>query len=210
MARDSVNKEQWVIVRKLWESDPVITYQEIAIELGVTRQCVRQKAVRDGWLKNLNLADVERKAHAAADSKFTESAVQEGGSAVDVYGSSKIDPSRKAIDRSLPVVPAGSTPEQAGEIAEKAAVDKRTELIDLHRQELKAARREIYAAIKAAGTKDGYNKARTAKTLTEAFKILHEAERRAWGMEVGDGSKSGQPAPTAIIVKMVQGVKIGN
>ena len=209
MARDSVNKEQWTIVRKLWEADPVVSFQEIATQLGVTRQCVRQKSLRDGWVKRLDMSAIEAKAHAAADSKFTENAVEEAKEEGGVHIPPADISKRGEISRSLAVVPEGSTPEQAQEIADKSAVDQRTKLIDRQRQEANHARAQIYAAIKAAGTKGGYERAKIAKTLTESFRVLHELERRAWGMDSGDGGGK-TPPPAAIVVHMQQGVKIGN
>jgi predicted DNA-binding protein YlxM (UPF0122 family) len=210
MARDSVNKEQWVIVRKLWEADPLVSYQEIAEQLGVTRQCVRQKSVREGWVKQMTPEELEAAAHRASQAKFTEKTVDKVAKTDYVH----VDPPATSVPRAeftrvAVAVEEGSTPEQVGELAQRAAVDQRKKLLDHHKEELKAARAQIYAAIKAAGSKDGYTRAKTAKTIVESFKVLHEIERRAWGMDVGEGGGKPAAPPVTIVAHMQQGVKIG-
>jgi len=210
MAGNPVNKEQWVLVRTLWESDPVITFAEIAEQLGVTRQCVRQRSVKDKWQKRLDMGVIEAKAHAVADSKVTENSREGGSQALPVYMTPEKLTDRPAHNRELPVIPEGSSPEQAGQIAEDAAVAKRAAVIERQRVEWNHVRKLTYDAIRLAGKKGALESARYAKTVSEAMKLVQEGERRAWGMETEGGNGGGKTPPAAtIIVHQQQGVKIG-
>lgn len=212
MPAPAVSKEMWARARAIWEADPVITFEEIAQSLGVTRQGVRQRSLREKWQKETDAIVVEGKAHRVADSKVTESAVDVVTQGNEVYGSDpKVKPREPEIDRSVPAISADAAPHEVKQIVADAADAKRAALIERHRHELGAIRAQLYAAVKKAGTKDGLNQARTAKTLVEAFASLQGAERAAWGMGgAGGGSKPGDPPPAAtIIVHQQEGVKLG-
>ncbi len=192
----------WAKARAIWEADPVITFAEIAATLGVTRQGVKQRADREKWQKGTDAIAVEGKAHRVADSKVTENPVNPDSSGSDVYGSVPETQKREPdIDRSVPEIPDGTPPHEVTRIVADAADAKRAALIERHRHELHAIRAQLYAAVKKAGTRDGLNQARTAKTLVEAFASLQGAERAAWGMGGGGGgSKPGEAPPAATIV----------
>lgn len=213
MAAPSVSKETWAKVRAIWEADPVITFEEIAKSIGMTRQGVRQRAGREKWQKDGNSMVIEGKAHRVADSKVTENPVDPENQGEEVYGADPAAPSvREAdTDRTLPAIPDGAAPHEVRQIVTDAADAKRAALIERHRHELGAIRAQLYAAVKKAGTKDGLNQARTAKTLVEAFASLQGAERQAWGMGgPGHGNKPGEPPQAAtIIVHQQAGVKLG-
>jgi predicted transcriptional regulator len=211
MPAPTISKEQWARVRAIWEADPVITFQEIADNLGITRQGVRQRATREKWQKGIDAIAIEGKVHRIADSKVTENARDVGTQDSDVYGSDpKVKPREPELDRSIPAIPDGTPPHQVTEIVRDAAEAKRVALIERHRHELGAIRAQLYGAVKKAGTKDGLTHARTAKTLVEAFSGLQQAERAAWGMSAG-GGKGGkdEPPPAAtIIVHQHEGGKL--
>jgi hypothetical protein len=198
MPAPAVSKEMWAKARAIWEADPVITFAEIAASLGVTRQGVKQRADREKWQKGTDAIAVEGKAH----SKVTESAVERDPQDPTVYESVPEPQKREPeIDRSVPAIPDGTPPHEITKIVADAADAKRAALIERHRHELHAIRAQLYAAVKKAGTRDGLNQARTAKTLVEAFASLQGAERAAWGMGGGGGgNKPGEAPPAATIV----------
>lgn len=212
MPAPTISKETWAKVRAIWEADPVITFQEIADSLKLTRQAVRQRAMREKWQKGTDAIAIEGKVHRIADSKFTENAVEVGTQGNEVYGSDpKVKPREPDLDRSMPAIPDGTPPHKVTEIVRDAAEQKRVALIERHRHELGAIRAQLYGAVKKAGTKDGLTHARVAKTLTEAFRALHDAERQAWGIGVsrggGGGGNEAPPAAT-IIVHQHEGGKL--
>jgi hypothetical protein len=212
MPAPTISKETWAKVRAIWEADPVITFQEIADSLKLTRQAVRQRAMREKWQKGTDAIAIEGKVHRIADSKVTESAGEVGTQGSDVYGSDpKVKPREPDMDRSMPVIPDGTPPHEVREIVRDAAEQKRVALIERHRHELGAIRAQLYAAVKKAGTKSGLGDARTAKTLVEAFASLQQAERAAWGIGVsrgGGGGGSEAPPAATIIVHQHEGGKL--
>jgi hypothetical protein len=213
MPAPTISKEQWAKVRAIWEADPVITFQEIADSLGLTRQGVRQRAGREKWQKGTDAIAIEGKVHRIADSKFTESSEEVGTQGSDVYGDvPKVKPREPDLDRSMPAIPDDTPPHKVTEIVRDAAEQKRVTLIERHRHELGAIRAQLYGAVKKANTKDGLTAARTAKTIVEAFASLQQAERAAWGIGVSRGSGSGgteAPPAATIIVHQQEGVKLG-
>src|SRR5258708_161580 len=70
MARVAVSRVQWAAARALWESDPTISFTQIAQSLGTTRQAAQMAASRNGWTRRVDLQTLSDQAHAAADSKF--------------------------------------------------------------------------------------------------------------------------------------------
>lgn len=69
------------------------------------------------------------------------------------------------------------------ERAEAIAVRKRAEILARHRNELNAVRQVTYAAIKS---KD-FELSKVGKINAEAITIIQNAERKAWGLDKGDG-----------------------
>jgi hypothetical protein len=179
MARASISKEQWAAAKTVWENDPSVTFAELAENLGTSRQTVQLQAKRNGWQRRLDMAAVAARAHAEADSKFTQLPVDASSGAADVYAESPETGMRARIERVTPQVPANASPEEAGQAVEKAAVDRRTEVLNQHRKEWIGARSQIYNALK---TQD-IDLAKRAKILAEALKVLQDGERRSWGLD---------------------------
>lgn len=198
MARIVITPEQWARARLQWESEPLVTYADIAEDLGIRRQSVRERAVRDGWQRRLNLQAIAEKAHAQADSKFTYLPVDSPEQmTLPVAGSSEI--SVRATSRAtLPNPPAGLPTEQAQVAVETSAVEQRAEVLTKHRRELLAVRSQIYSAIKNSDIEA----AKRAKILAEGVKVLHETERRAWGLDA-ELPKPGAPG-SAVKVTVVR------
>ncbi|MGF6608785.1 putative transcriptional regulator [Paraburkholderia sp. WSM4175] len=189
MGRVVIAKEQWERARLQWEGEPLLTYADIAENLGITRQSVREHAAKKGWQRRLDLQAVAEKAHAQADSKFTYSAVDSSErAALPVALAAENVDRALMLPTGLPNPPVGMPLEQAQADMERTAVDQRSEVLTRHRKELLAARSTLYASMKAADLEP----ARRAKVITETMKLLHEAERRAWGLD-SETPKPGAP-----------------
>lgn len=198
MARNVVTRDQWERARLQWEGDPLVTYADIGADLGVARQSVRERAGKEGWQRRLDLQAIAEKAHAQADSKFTYLAVDSPEQAsLPVAGSSE-NSAREPSRPTLPNPPAGLPMEHTRAAVEKAAVEQRTDVLTMHRKELVAVRSQMYGAIKNSDIEV----AKRAKILAEGMKVLHETERKAWGLDA-DLPKPGAPG-AAVKVTVVR------
>lgn len=183
MAR--LSKDEWAEVRREWEASPQqgLTWltkgaggRFDVTEEAIRRQRLAAKGTPDEWVKRGRTADVARRAREGADrltvaSEFTPDPTppetpQAAGGGTEVGESAP----KKA--------PAASAPD-----SETAAVDLRAKLIDLHRNEWRAARRLVYAAMAEAEKAEGFEKAKFAKISTESLKNIQEGERRAWSLD---------------------------
>jgi len=193
MTRIVVTRDQWERARLQWEGDPLVTYADIGADLGVARQSVRERAGKEGWQRRLDLQAIAEKAHAQADSKFTYSAVDSSErAALPVATATEFAARAPTSPTGVPNPPAGVPPEQAQAEVERAAVDQRSEVLTTHRRELRAARSTLYGAMKNAADLEA---ARRAKIIVEGMRVLHEAERKAWGLDT-EAPKPGAPGTT--------------
>ncbi|WP_433703752.1 hypothetical protein [Paraburkholderia sacchari] len=206
MARIVITPEQWARARLQWESEPLVTYADIAEDLGIRRQSVRERAVREQWQRRLDLQAVAEKAHAQADSKFTYSPVDSPEqAALPVADAAEFVRRAPILPSGLPQVPAGVPLEQAQAAVEKAAVDQRSEVLTKHRKEILHVRQLAYDSIaemrKPSGDPDkAFHKGRHAKVIAETMKLVQEAERKAWGLDA-EPPKPGTPgAPVKVTV----------
>lgn len=212
MAAKRVSPQEWAVIRKHWEEEPALNYAQLAAQVGMTRQAIKQRADRDGWQKSLPSVSIEQAAHAMADTrqaKVTENAGEGESRAPDVYVKQSGESMREGQKAEFTAIDLTRTPEEAATAIRDEATQKRAILVDRQRMEWNNARALVYDAIKKRGTKGALETARYAKTVCEALKVLQDGERRAWGMD-GEAGPGRQPAPPAsIVVHMQQGVKIG-
>lgn len=60
--------EQWAIARAKWEADPLVTFEELGKEYGVSKQAVQKRAKEGGWVRRADgMAQLAARAHAKAD-----------------------------------------------------------------------------------------------------------------------------------------------
>lgn len=198
MARVVIAPDQWERARLQWEGEPLLTYADIAKDLGISRQSVRERAGKDGWQRRLDLQAVAEKAHAQADSKFTYSPVDSPEQApLPVADAAEFVRRAPILPSSLPQVPPGVPIEQAQAAVEKAAVDQRSEVLTKHRKEILHVRQLAYDSIaemrKPSGDPDrAFHKGRHAKVIAETMKLVQDAERKAWGLDA-EPPKPGAP-----------------
>ena len=176
MSAKRLAPEEWAAARAAWESEPALSIAALAVRLGVSKQAAAAKAKRDGWEKKADLRDLAVKAHTAADK---------------VKPPPNPDPPADVddVDRTVNVA---AEPDKRPVTEHPDPVASRTEVITRHRQEWRAARGNLYEAIK---TKD-FERGKVAKITIEALSIMQRGERAAWGLDAIDPDK--QP-PTIIV-----------
>jgi hypothetical protein len=197
-----ITDEAWAEARKRYEAEPKTGYGQIAQALDCSRNLVARRAQKEGWVKQTGPthAPFKEPARAAVDEegKFTEIAGDRAEKAVPVYTS--------APETRAPVAPAAAIePGDGDEMPEnlspleqeqwiEAAVRRRqTALQRKQAKELAAAKSTLYAAIKGAGSKDGYDLARTSKQIISAMTEQHASEMasEARGFGLSSGSSTG-------------------
>ena len=62
MASDKTNAANWAIARARWEGEPRCSYADVADFLGISKQAVGKRAVKEGWTKKLNLPAIAGRA----------------------------------------------------------------------------------------------------------------------------------------------------
>lgn len=219
---------QWSKARTIWETDPIATYKEIADALGVSRQAVKQRADREGWMKRTSNAESVEAAHAIASeraaseqkqaiaegsAKVGESAAFSPEGAADVYGDgTSAIPSRPPVTRALPSVPDSVPDNRVSAVAAELVLDERSRVLDTHRKETKAVRALVYQAMRAGkeNREGAADTMRVAKTAAEAVQLLQNMERKAWGL---DGEPIAGPGrhravPGRVVVNRKPGVRI--
>ena len=61
--------DEWAIARQAWEADPIMNFGTVAERLGISRQAVNKKAVRDGWTKVISTEKINQAAIIKADNR---------------------------------------------------------------------------------------------------------------------------------------------
>ncbi|WP_175787525.1 hypothetical protein [Burkholderia anthina] len=219
---------QWFKARSIWETDPIATYKEIADALGVSRQAVKQRADREGWMKRTSNAESVEAAHATASeraaseekqaiaegsAKVGESAAFSPEGAADVYaGESSAIPSRPPVMHTLPSVPDSVPDNRVSAVAAEIVLDERSRVLDTHRKETKAVRALVYQAMRdgKSNSEGAADKMRTAKLAAESVQILQNMERKAWGLDGEPNTGPGRPRamPGRVVVNRKAGVTI--
>jgi hypothetical protein len=197
MARSAtISKIRWATARSMWEADAQISFVEIALMLGTTRQTVQTHATRVGWVRRLDMQTVSDRAHAAADSKLTESPA--GGSSTE--GLAVAGSGENRFPREMHPIPDGITVEEGQKLADSVAIDRRAEVLSTHRKEWKAVRTLAYTAIRSKNMEE----AKHMKIIAESLKVVQDAERKAWGLDSDE-----KPKAVQVIINRKSGVAIG-
>jgi hypothetical protein len=212
MAAKKVSPEEWAVIRKHWEEDPALNYAQLAAQVGMTRQAIKQRADREGWQKSLRALSIEQAAHSIVDerrAKVTENAEEAEGQAPSVYSAQNPEPMRAEQKPVFAPIDLTQTPEQAAVTVLDGATKQRADLIERQQREWNNARALVYDAIRMRGKKGSLESARYAKTVCEALKVLQDGERAAFALDPSTGTRPQAPGAT-IIVHQQQGVKIGS
>ncbi|SIQ81716.1 hypothetical protein SAMN05421829_10731 [Aromatoleum tolulyticum] len=145
--------EQWTIVRKGYETDPRLSFADLASQFGVSKQAIHARAKAESWQRVISLAELNARARTRADHL------------VD----GRLDAKSLASSREAGV---------------DSATEQRAAVLARHRKEADGPRRMVYQAIQTSDIE----KAKLAKTVAESLKIVHELERKAWGLDVGENT----------------------
>ena len=172
-----LSKNQWFDVRGKWESDPKLSFGELATEYGITKQTICSRSKKESWKRHGNLAAITQEACKRADAKT--------------------DDKKKTDEASC----------LKKDVGFDEAVDKRADVLVKHRgqiatlDEMQDAARSLFdqalAAKMTAENATDDQKVRTAKNLwwqakiaadvvkdhCAATRIKHDAERKAWGLD---------------------------
>lgn len=205
MEREKISNEMWTAARARWEGEPRCSYADLADFLGIARQNVGKRAIRERWQKKSNMPDIVLKAHAAADRNISGEAEKAAAPSKDDSqgdGQGKlsgwVDP---APSTSHCVAPAlkGLSRSMLAQAVEDVAVDARAQILTRHRQEWPAVRSELYKALKNRDSEG----LRLAKGAAETLKLMQDGERKAWGIDAGGDDK-----PTRIVIERTEGVRV--
>lgn len=142
-----------------------MTLKRVSEETGIPKATVEVRAKTEKWRKNYppaNLGPISPLAQEAAD-KY-----------------------QAKIDDAGPEVTAEQKTEAVLETVAEVAVDQRAQVIDRHRREWAAPRKLSYEAVQARD----FEKAKLAKITAETLQIIQANERKAWGIEQGDGDSN--------------------
>lgn len=180
-----LSSDGWLSARLAWESDPVLTGEQLAKIIGVTKQAVsarmkRDAAAGDAWTKKVSMREIAERAQTVADRAATPKPKEIPAVEAKVDGK---------VDRQLPgqfddvvkekeaagtpvTVPPG-TPDP---VAERASIIAR------HRREWGVSRGLVGEAV---GKRD-FERAKLAKITSETLSIIQKGERAAWGLDAAD------------------------
>jgi hypothetical protein len=144
----------------MYESDPSVSKAQVATHFGVSKGVVDRYSLEEGWKKAENTAAMTAEAHRLADRVSTA-----------------IEP--------LVLHP---TPEAMADVQRTVTRDegaeRRAQIVDRHRDEWKVVRGLSAEALKGRD----FERAKLAKITAETIKLLQDGERRAWGLDQGEGN----------------------
>ncbi|HEX7641986.1 MAG TPA: hypothetical protein VF472_07190 [Burkholderiaceae bacterium] len=208
MASDKTNAANWAIARARWEGEPRCSYADVADFLGISKQAVGKRAVKEGWTKKLNLPAIAGRAHAIADKSIARE-VMDASTSPGVVDDQPLHSAAVSPERPIPGTNPGTipdsknaTPEMLAQAVEDAAVDARAQILKRHRTEWVAPRNQIYKALKSTDIEQ----AKLAKITAETLKLIQDGERKAWGLDTGE-MEQGQ---VRIVIERQEGVRIVN
>lgn len=152
--------------KALYEGDPVVSKRQVAEEMGIPYATIDKwskggdTGTEDKWVKRTG-ENLSERAHAVADTYKAK--LSELGPEITTEQQQKV----------------------AEQTAEDTAVELRAALINKHRQEWSAVRNLLYKGMKQAAEAKGFEASKFAKISAETMKIMHDAERRSWGIDSG-------------------------
>lgn len=164
-SKATVPEERLVAARALYEGTPGMTLKVLSVETGIPKGQLEYRAKAEGWKKNYQATQLGPMSDRAQD-------------AADRYGA-------KVADAGPEITPEQKT-EAVLETVAEVAVDQRAQVIDRHRREWAAPRKLSYEAVQSRD----FEKAKLAKITAETLQIIQANERKAWGIEQGDGDSN--------------------
>lgn len=176
-----LTEDDWRAARARWETDPVLTFSDLSriFDGRVSKQAFAQRAKKESWAKRVEQSEIARRAHEKADIAHLAQIARAGDKASD---------DEKALVEVARKAPAPASPSSAQlDAAQEIAVDIRAQILAKHRAELDAIRGRARGALVQRNIED----AKLAKTAAETFKIVQDAERKAYGLDTQDEGDKG-------------------
>lgn len=159
----------WAAARALYETNPEITRDQLAKEFGVSATRIDRRAEAEGWRRaTFSLAAMTDRAHQIADKV-----------------ASRVSEELPSIGE-MSALPEEAKAKVYAEIYADVGAEERARIIERHRQEWLLPRNLAYQSV---NTKD-FELAKLAKITTETLKNIQDGERKAWGLDRGEGDKT--------------------
>ncbi|MFM0224837.1 hypothetical protein [Paraburkholderia dipogonis] len=229
MSAQKITDEQWAEARKRYETEPGLGLGKIAQVLDCSKSLVARKAREGKWQKDIGVPNQVHRTAREREAKVTGSAAPRATQAVHVNGAeASTRPAHVVAD--VFVLPAAEkaaandyddeirVPDGLDEIGReefvKAAILDRQRAINArHLKEMKAARAQVYAAIKKAGAEGGQATALAVLRIVQAVRAMQEADMEAElqrvRLEVAEFiGKPVKPTPCRIVVHMLPGEQL--
>lgn len=180
MASRKISDQEWIDARKRYENEPATGYGQIAASLNVSKTLVARRAAKRWQKRPVLTLPVDSQVPAYPDRGHLFSTPNRPEETVGVYAKA---PEEVTVAPELNNVagqfqfPSNLTPAERQEVAEQAVLARQTELIRIQAVEIRAVKKGIYEAVKAAGTERSYDAARSAKAVVEGMRLVHASER---------------------------------
>lgn len=156
--------------RSLWEGDPLATHAQVAKEVGLRAATVTAWSKKYGWGKRkTELSERAQKAVHTYKSNLAEHGTE-------ITTAQKSQAEENTVDEIM--------------------LELRANLTKKHRKEWDAIRNLLYKGMTEAKSAKGFDASKFAKISAETLKIIHESERRSWGIDSGP---AGEQKVTVII-----------
>ncbi|MCP6775021.1 hypothetical protein NL772_25970 [Klebsiella pneumoniae] len=160
----SKNKKEPVDVRAacrlMYETTP-LTIDEVAKEVGLSSRTVKRYSTADGGWRKLAAPGLSKRAHEAAD--------KVAASVENLSPDATIERKREALAAT----------------AENVAIDERAQLLAKHRRQWGIVDGLVAEAVRSRDL----NAAKLADTVCRTIGNKQAGERKAWGLEAGEGDQ---------------------
>lgn len=155
-----MNADAWKALRIAWESDPALSSTKLAEDNGISSNTVTSRMKREGWVK------MNPNLSGLSNAALTEYQKRKG----------KLKAPYTEDDLNA----------LADEIASEFAAKARADLQERHQKEWDAPRSLAYQAIR----EKNFELAKLAKISTESLTNIQNGERKAWGLDKGNGNET--------------------
>lgn len=182
MTRQPITSEQWSEAKALWESDDKLTFADLGTSLGISKQAVAKRATKENWQRRMQSEKVVAKAYREADKRTLSIALPKATFAENPSGSGPPvveSPLKSPPIEHVEAEPVDSSLMTLEQRAEAMAVAKRAEILTRHRNEANALRTNLYKSIQT----QNFDLGKCSKINAEAMQIIHNVERKAWGID---------------------------
>lgn len=169
--KDRIPEERYAAAKVLYESNPTLKAAEIAELCGMGIRSLQQKIARD------------KEAGIIWNRKLTREMKPEGQEVMEKYMGKLSDYGLESAD-----------PEEKAMVTRELAVerihDMQAKIIEKHRQELGIVRDMVYKSYQGKKAWEDDHECKKAKIYAETLRILHDSERRAWGINAPPSEES--------------------